>query len=84
MGNQTLRASAMSVVLFGCALVLLVPGCATEDRGSSQMGGARDGVVDCVVPGQIRPLDEKVTIPTQRQVVRVTREECRVRGGEEK
>ena len=84
MGNQTLRASAMSVALVGYALVLLVAGCATEHGGSSRMGGAADGVIDCVVPGQIRQLDEKVTIPTQRQVVPVTREECRARGGEEK
>ena len=84
MGYLMLRASARSVALVGYVLVLLAAGCATGDRASSQRGGAPDDVIDCVVPGQIRPLDEKVTIPTQRQVVRVTREECRARGGEEK
>ena len=85
MGNHILRTSAMPVALWGAVLVLSAAGCAMDDRSSSQkMEGATDGIIDCVVPGQIRQLDEKVTYPTQRQVVRVTREECRVRGGEEK
>ena len=83
MGHQGLRRPTTHLAIVGCVLALLATGCATDEH-SSQMGSAADGLIDCLVPGQIRQLDEKVTYPTQRQLVRATREECHARGGEEK
>ena len=56
-------------------------GCAQHTTQKAMSGGS-ENKVDCLVPGQIRQLDERTTIPTQRQVIRVTREECLSRGGE--
>jgi hypothetical protein len=78
MENQTPRVTFANAAFSGCAIALLVTDCAMQKKSVA------DGLVDCLVPGQIRQLDEKVVYPTQRQLIRTTREECRARGGEEK
>lgn len=71
--------SAAGVVTLVAAVCV---GCAENPTREGKSSSA-DNIVDCLVPGQIRQLDEKVTIATQRQMIRTTREECRNRGGEE-
>ena len=80
MRNYWTRSSA-ELFVFGCLAAAVFQGCAER---ASQEGTRRmnDNMVDCLVPGQIRQLDDKTTFPTQREVIRVTREECRSRGGE--
>lgn len=39
-------------------------------------------MVDCLLPGQIRQLDETVTYLTERRLVRTTQVDCKTRGGE--
>ena len=39
-------------------------------------------MVDCLLPGQIRQLDETVTYLTERRLVRTTQAACTGRGGE--
>lgn len=39
-------------------------------------------MVDCLLPGQIRQLDETVTYLTERRLVRTTKADCTGRGGE--
>lgn len=39
-------------------------------------------VVDCLLPGQVRKLGNKVTYVTQRRAVRTSSRDCEIRGGE--
>ncbi len=79
MRNYGIRSSAGLFVLW-CLVASAFQGCAPAREGKT---GVNENMVDCLVPGQIRQLDDRTTFPTQRQVIRVTREECRSRGGEE-
>jgi hypothetical protein len=83
MVTQALHALVINTAFWCCAMSVLITGCAVDDH-FSETRSATDGLIDCLVPGQIRQLDEQVTYPTQRQMIRTTREECRARGGEEK
>ena len=66
----------------GAMALSAIAACATDAEPLSQE--ADEGTrIDCLVPGQIRQLDDKVTVPTQRQLIQTTRKECRIRGGEE-
>jgi len=40
------------------------------------------GLVDCLLPGQIRQLGTQVTYVTARRPIRTTAEDCAIRGGE--
>ena len=79
MRNYRIRSSAGLFVLWS---LVAFQSCAqsTVQEGKT---GVNENMVDCLVPGQIRQLDDRTTFPTQRQVIRVTKEECRSRGGEE-
>jgi len=82
MVHHRLRALVRNTAFLGGVIPLLFNGCATGDQ-ASKGGSSANELVDCLVPGQIRELDENVTYTTKRQVVRTTREECRQRGGQE-
>jgi hypothetical protein len=77
MRNKWIRSSA------GAAIVVVALQACGHHGAQEGKTGTDENVVDCLVPGQIRQLDEKTTVTTQRQLVRATREECRNRGGEE-
>jgi hypothetical protein len=77
MRNNRIRSTAGLIALVAAAVAGCVQHAAQEGKSH-----ASQNMVDCLVPGQIRQLDEKTTVPTQRQVVRITPEECRLRGGE--
>jgi hypothetical protein len=81
MRNYQIRSSAGLFVLW-CLVASAFQGCAQSTAREGKTG-VNENMVDCLVPGQIRQLDDRTTFPTQRQVIRVTREECRSRGGEE-
>jgi hypothetical protein len=73
-----------------CAVVGAILGCASVDpkSGSNEPRQAAPGathyqeMVDCLLPGQIRQLDETVTYLTERRLVRTTQVDCKTRGGE--
>ena len=72
-----------------CVVVGAMLGCASADPelGSSELQRAAptatnsQEMVDCLLPGQIRQLDETVTYVTERRLVRATQEDCKTRGG---
>jgi hypothetical protein len=72
-----------------CVMVGTMLGCASVDpeSGSNERGQAvpraagSQEVVDCLLPGQIRQLDETVTYLTERRPVRTTKADCTGRGG---
>ena len=67
-----------------------ISGCvsANPESGSNKPGQAAPAatnsqeMVDCLLPGQIRQLDETVTYLTERRLVRTTKADCTGRGGE--
>jgi hypothetical protein len=73
-----------------CAVVGAILGCvsAKPESGSNKPGQAApvatssQAMVDCLLPGQIRQLDETVTYLTERRPVRTTPADCKTRGGE--
>ena len=73
-----------------CLVVGPMLGCASAnpESGSNEPGQAAPAVthsqemVDCLLPGQIRQLDETVTYLTERRPVRTTQADCTGRGGE--
>ena len=83
MVHYTLKALVRNTAFCGCVMSSLFNACATDD-GALERGSNAEELIDCLVPGQIRELDENVTYATKRQFVQLTREECRARGGEEK
>jgi hypothetical protein len=72
-----------------CIVVGAMLGCASADpeSGSNKPGPAAPAatnsqeMVDCLLPGQIRQLDETVTYVTERRLVRATQADCKMRGG---
>ena len=89
------RANATAVVrgfhaVILCAVVGPILGCASAnpESGSNKPGQAAPAathsqeMVDCLLPGQIRQLDETVTYLTERRLVRTTKADCTGRGGE--
>jgi hypothetical protein len=78
MRNNRIRSGAGLLAL----VVAVFAACAQYGAQEGTDGGSETRV-DCLVPGQIRQLDEKTTVTTQRQLVRTTRKECLSRGGEE-
>jgi hypothetical protein len=72
-----------------CLIVGAMLGCASTDpeSGSNELRRAAptatnsQEMVDCLLPGQIRPLDETVTYLTQRRPIRTTQADCTGRGG---
>ena len=72
-----------------CVMVGAVLGCvsANPESGSSEIRRAdppatnSQQMVDCLLPGQIRQLDETVTYLTERRPVRTTQADCTTRGG---
>jgi hypothetical protein len=73
-----------------CAVIGTMLGCASADpeSGSNKSGQAAPAathsqeMVDCLLPGQIRQLDETVTYLTERRLVQTTETDCTGRGGE--
>lgn len=69
-----------------CVMVGVMLGCASADpeSGSNELRRAAPNsqeMVDCLLPGQIRQLDETVTYLTERRPVRTTKADCTGRGG---
>ena len=79
------KAGVLYTVMVGAIL-----GCVSADpeSGSNKSGQAAPAattsqeMVDCLLPGQIRQLDETVTYLTERWLVRTTKADCTGRGGE--
>ena len=73
-----------------CAVVGAMLGCvaANQESGSNKPGQAASAathsqeMVDCLLPGQIRQLDETVTYLTERRRIQTTKGDCTGRGGE--
>ena len=73
-----------------CAVVGAMSGCvsANPESGSNKPRQAAPAathsqeMVDCLLPGQIRQLDDNVTYLTERRLVRTTQAACTGRGGE--
>jgi hypothetical protein len=71
------------------AVVGAILGCASADPrsesnkpvGAAAADANSQEVVDCLLPGQIRRLDETVTYLTDRRPVRTTMADCKARGG---
>lgn len=64
-----------------CVMVSAILGCASTDQPAAPMAIDSQEMVDCLLPGQIRQLDETVTYLTVRRPVRTTKEDCIGRGG---
>lgn len=60
-----------------CVMVSAMLGCASAAPTAINS----QEMVDCLLPGQIRQLDETVTYLTVRRPVRTTKEDCIGRGG---
>ena len=73
-----------------CAVVGAMLGCVSANPKSESntpgqvapAGTTSQEMVDCLLPGQIRQLDETVTYLTERRLVRATKADCTTRGGE--
>ena len=86
--NAVVRGFQTGVLYY--VLVGAMLGCvsANPESGSSKPGQAvpaatnSQEMVDCLLPGQIRQLDETVTYLTERRLVRTTKADCTGRGGE--
>jgi hypothetical protein len=90
------HANAMAVVrdfqagVLYSVMVGAMLGCvsANPKSGSSKVRSAAptatnsQEMVDCLLPGQIRQIDETVTYLTERRLVRSTKADCTGRGGE--
>ena len=66
------------------AIALLVAGCASGPQGApvaSTLPAPGSALVTCLVPGQIRQLDNSVTYLTAPRPVKTTARECELRGG---
>ena len=67
------------------AMTLMVAGCAggVQPSGTPVAGGQAAGsaLVTCVVPGQIRQLDNNITYLTAPRPVTTTARDCELRGG---
>ena len=82
---RVFQAGVLYYVMAGAML-----GCASADpkSGSNTPGQAAPSAThsqemfDCLLPGQIRQLDETVTYLTERRLVRTTKADCTGRGGE--
>ena len=66
--------------ILGCASANPEPG-SNEPRRTAPTATSSQEMVDCLLPGQIRQLDETVTYLTERRPVRTTQEDCTGRGG---
>lgn len=72
-----------------CVVAGAMLGCASTDPASESTKPGRAAppptgsqeMVDCLLPGQIRRLDESVTYLTERRQVRTTQADCTGRGG---
>jgi hypothetical protein len=79
------QAGVLYYVVVGAIL-----GCASgnTESGSNKPGQAAPAttnsqeMVDCLLSGQIRQLDEPITYLTERRLVRTTKGDCTDRGGE--
>ena len=67
--------------ILGCASANPEPG-SNEPRRTAPTATSSQEMVDCLLPGQIRQLDETVTYLTERRLVRATKADCTTRGGE--
>lgn len=84
-----LQAGVLCVVvgaMLGCTVTATESGSdairPAAPAATNSQGNAQDKeMVDCLIPGQIRRLDEAVTYPTERRLVRTTKADCLVRGG---
>jgi Caspase domain/Sel1 repeat len=76
------------------ALLLVLIGCAGQDSltGTGHLAGAPQvaGIdraddllpVDCLLPGQVRQLGQRVTYVTRPRPIKTSAQDCRIRGGE--
>jgi hypothetical protein len=63
---------------------LMLIGCASRDRGVSSAYVdplSNAGVVDCLVPGQIRRLGSQMTYVGPGRTIRTSASDCEIRGG---
>lgn len=76
--------SALRTTLFTCALVASpLSACAAAPTTSNTAAvPMRSEQVNCLIPGQIKQLDNHTSYLSARRVIRTTREDCRNRGGE--
>ena len=64
------------------AIALVVAGCASQAPRSAPVAGQPDTViVTCLVPGQIRQLDNNMIYLTAPRPERMTARDCENRGG---
>ena len=81
-GFQTgVLCSILVGAMLGCASANPESGSNTPGQ-AAPAGTTSQEMVDCLLPGQIRQLDETVTYLTERRLVRTTQADCKTRGGE--
>lgn len=85
--NTTIRIVTIAIALWvGAAACDLPTAHAATTRMDAQERSMRkadgQGMVDCMLPGQIRRLDNQATIMGARHPIRTTRADCHARGGE--
>ena len=66
--------------MLGCALADPESGTNEPQRAAPAATNSQE-MVDCLLPGQIRPLDETVTYLTKPRPIRTTKADCTGRGG---
>ena len=79
-GFQGVVLSVMVGAMLGCASADPESG-SNELRRAAPTATNSQEMVDCLLPGQIRQLDETVTYLTERRPVRTTQADCTGRGG---
>lgn len=81
-GFQTgVLCSILVGAMMGCASANPESG-SNKPRQAAPAATQSQEMVDCLLPGQIRQLDETVTYLTERRLVRTTKTDCTGRGGE--
>lgn len=81
------RASYLATFRFGVATVAMVlwagsAGILPSAEAATEQTADDQGMVDCMLPGQIQRLSNNVMIMGARHPIRTTRTDCHVRGGE--
>jgi hypothetical protein len=79
-GSLMQRCSLMGVTVLLLAVISMALG--SPRLSQAEEAGVAAMVIDCRLPGQIRKLGTKLTFLTPQRMVRTTRTDCEIRGGE--
>ena len=85
-----MRSQGLSILIPSLA-IMLIAACATREPGGRRAArpdiayedpmGGESGVVDCLLPAQVRKLGSSFVYLAPRRTIRTSARECEIRGG---